>query len=129
MKKTKKMTKQEIFDVVSAHLLVQGGRSGKGKHPCSYRGMNGRKCAAGTLIPDELYRPEFEGMLWGKVCAASPELDAIGHEKLVQDLQSIHDTVEPISWAKHLRKLARARRLSTEVMDRLAFFTRRTEGC
>lgn len=113
------MTEQEIFDIVSTHLLTQGGKSRTGEHPCAYRGENGWKCAAGVLIPDDLYQPMFEGKLWSKVCEVSPELRAIGHRNLIIALQRIHDLGEPISWADRLRELARGRGLSTAVIDKL----------
>ena len=29
---------------------------------CRYRGENGKKCAIGVLIPDEVYQPQFDDM-------------------------------------------------------------------
>ena len=58
-------TLQEVFDIVSKHLLKQNERSGFSDDSCSYRGPNGLKCAAGILIPDEEYTfDSFEGKDW-----------------------------------------------------------------
>lgn len=53
------MTLQEIYSTVRQHLLTQNARSAKNGN-CLYRGPNGTKCAAGALIPDEIYTPSIE---------------------------------------------------------------------
>ena len=97
------MTLQEIFDTVVSNLIAQGGRSihkerYEHKSPCAYRGANGRKCAAGWLIPDELYRPDMEDDSATHIFENSEELlDVIGRDglddklALIRRLQSIHD--------------------------------------
>ena len=55
------MTPQEIFDTVVTHLRGMEKPSAYGDGSCAYRGMDGAKCAAGVLIPDEIYSPEMEG--------------------------------------------------------------------
>lgn len=58
------MTLQEIFDKVYAHLKKQGKPAlGPGEYGplCRYRTDDGLMCAAGCLIPDDLYDPEIEG--------------------------------------------------------------------
>ncbi len=92
------MTAQEIFDTVVAHLRKQGRKSYDGRI-CLYRGPNGTKCAAGCLIPDELYTPGIEGTWW-----KSGDLDAIRkhvgeeHSNLIVDLQDTHDGFPPDQW-------------------------------
>lgn len=55
-------TKQSLFDTVAKALLAQGGPAyNTPKAICMYRTPEGRKCAAGHIIPDALYRPELEG--------------------------------------------------------------------
>lgn len=54
------MTNQEIFDKVLAHLRQQGEAAKSGGN-CAYRSSNGNMCAIGCLMPDEVYRPEYEG--------------------------------------------------------------------
>jgi len=57
------MTKQEFYDKICAHLVKQGCRS-MGEGPlstaCLYRGANGRKCAIGAVIPDDIYTEEMD---------------------------------------------------------------------
>lgn len=56
--------KQLIFNLVASAIIEQGGASALVTTDgvvCQYRGPNGRKCAAGHLLPDADYKPEFEG--------------------------------------------------------------------
>lgn len=48
------MTLQEIFNKSVTGVLAQGGASMFGA-ACAYRGNDGRKCAAGQLLPDDVY--------------------------------------------------------------------------
>lgn len=58
------MDRQRIYETVRAHLAVQGRRAviikEDGKPVCAYRTPEGRKCAIGCLIPDELYDADME---------------------------------------------------------------------
>lgn len=59
--KTNMLTLKQGFDIVKKHLLTQNKQSVEefsGK--CRYRGGEGLKCAIGCLIPDDMYKPEFE---------------------------------------------------------------------
>jgi hypothetical protein len=47
------MTSQEAFDTALAHLREQGAIC-RGDDGCLYRGPDGRKCAIGALIPDDM---------------------------------------------------------------------------
>lgn len=50
------MTPQEIFDAAAIGVIKQGRASVSGPGgKCLYRGPDGTKCAAGHLIPDEVY--------------------------------------------------------------------------
>jgi hypothetical protein len=84
-------TEQEIFDIVYKGIIAQGGFS-LTDGGCVYRAPNGRKCAAGHLLPDEAYHPGLEGMSWASVVRRHPSLAAIGSVDFVMHLQSIHDT-------------------------------------
>lgn len=111
------MTPQDIFDRVSEHLLKQG-RAAINPTPhtpsmtCVYRAPNGDKCAVGCLIPDELYRPDFEGLpghrraIMGAAGVARTELNAT----LIRHLQSAHDTTLKDYglkwWAGDMREIA-----------------------
>lgn len=58
------MNKQEMFTKVWKGLEGQNWQQSLQEGStdrCRYRGPNGLKCAAGHLIPDEMYSPELEG--------------------------------------------------------------------
>ncbi|AGR47830.1 hypothetical protein SmphiM12_198 [Sinorhizobium phage phiM12] len=89
------MTRQEIFNTVWKGLESQGwnvSMTAESNHhtTCAYRGANGRKCAAGWLIPDDEYEPSMEGMM-------VLETDYFGNKfspttlEFIADLQDIHD--------------------------------------
>lgn len=99
-------TAQEVFDQVSKHLLTQNKKSkpesGVG---CNYRGIENTKCAAGCLISDEEYKPEFEAKYWATLIdrGVVPK----NHQYLISDLQLIHDNYEVENWEKSLKTLAK----------------------
>ena len=108
-------TAQEVFDFITHHLLTQNEASllELGKTSCAYRGTKGLKCAAGCLIPDNLYLKSFEGQTWRYVSKA---LGMTNHEKLVSSLQDIHDCYPVESWVYELNFLAESCNLSTNVL-------------
>ena len=61
------MSPQEIFDTVCAHLRGMKGPSLDEYGNCAYRGVGGAKCAAGVLIPDDVYSPEMEGFAFSEL--------------------------------------------------------------
>lgn len=86
------MTNQETFDTVVTALRKQEKPSVNEIGECMYRGPNGLKCAAGHLIPDDKYNPEFEGIAiteWD----IGPILKEQGYDiRLVEELQDAHDS-------------------------------------
>lgn len=105
-------TKQETFDIVAKHLLTQNEQARAMVanstmvmiEGCAYRGKNGTKCAAGCLIPDELYSPKIEGK-----CSTHSDVKELlkdHNTMLVSSLQNIHDTYSVESWKKKLQQLA-----------------------
>lgn len=108
------MTKQETFDIVVAHLRRQGQKSKlkTGKIKCLYRGPRGLKCAAGCLIPDELYSPEMEGKTWWQLTTKYPQLNELGHDlRLVDVLQATHDLFPVYVWEAKFKLIARLQNL------------------
>jgi hypothetical protein len=55
------MTRQQMFDRVWQHFVVEKGPASGNVTRCYYRSENGAKCALGLLIPDEMYDPQMEG--------------------------------------------------------------------
>lgn len=97
-------TAQEVFDVVAKHLLTQGKRSEDADGVCQYRGPDGLMCAAGVLIPNDIYNSAFEGSSWLGLVQdfnfPSEYLDMIGL------LQKLHDENDPELWSRRLANLA-----------------------
>ncbi len=67
---TTQQRRQRLFNTALEGVVRQGGLSlraylsfdGNTQNiRCAYRGLDGRKCAVGHLIPDHLYRPYIEG--------------------------------------------------------------------
>lgn len=88
-----KMTEAELVKYVFDALIKQGGPSllpSEDGHRCAYRGEGGRKCAAGVLIPDEVFDSEFNiGISWHTLVSA---LDLPKeHLDLICTMQSAHD--------------------------------------
>ena len=116
---------QDIFNFVATHLMTQGTKSMclDGRN-CGYRGTNNQKCAAGCLIEDKHYSPQFEGkgvstpMVWeaiersigrkidGSDIPAGEEPKSFSELSLIRDLQRIHDGVYLGRWKTELVHLA-----------------------
>jgi hypothetical protein len=107
-------TAQEIFDTVVAHLRKQGCKSlSYDGRTCQYRGEAGRMCAAGCLIPDDMYTPDLECKTWSHI-----ELKAIRehvgeeHTRLIEDLQMVHDGTHPDAWENRFHDVAQTHMLA-----------------
>jgi hypothetical protein len=108
------MNKQEVYNKVRDHLLKQNAKS-KNDNSCAYRGDNGMMCAAGCLIPDELYNPDIDsledGLTWNSLVrehrkiANAISTDVEVHE-FIRLLQLVHDEQSPERWEKSLMQLA-----------------------
>lgn len=112
------MRAQEIYSKVRQHLLTQNAKSVHGMmNKCAYRGTDGRSCAVGCLIPDELYRTSLEGGTVDRADVARL-LKGLGitHENLdlVADLQWCHDQYLPSQWEEELCRIACKYRLEPE---------------
>jgi hypothetical protein len=95
------MTRQEMFDAAYRGLASQNWQQSRDEGEftmCLYRGPEGRKCAAGWLIPDNLYDPKMEGhradseRIREAIGTTSPE-DTTSPEytEFLLCLQDIHD--------------------------------------
>lgn len=97
-------TEQEVFDYVVHHLLTQNQKSILRSNDCRYRGENNLKCAAGCLIDDDEYKPEFETITWFNLSVKG--CFPTEHRELIQDLQYIHDFYNVENWENKLKLLA-----------------------
>ena len=93
----------EVIDFVKRHLMKQNRNSVSEQGFCNYRGINDTKCAAGCLIPDEDYKPSMERRLWKGLIRAYNFTDS--HQKLIEELQNIHDSFEVSEWAEKIDAL------------------------
>ena len=74
------MDTQQAFDLVIQHLWRQNRTSRRrwpGSEGCAYRGGDATKCAIGTLIPDDLYRDDMEGLSSQVLIDQHPEVAGI----------------------------------------------------
>lgn len=117
------MTNQEVFDKVATHLLTQNKKSideEETGNACKYRGPNGLKCAAGILIPDDVYAPCMENVVIATLLREIPELaHLLPFASLLFDLQQIHDWEEVKNWKTKLQELAVSHNLSTSRLKSL----------
>ncbi|MFN9029662.1 MAG: hypothetical protein ACK54C_01980 [Betaproteobacteria bacterium] len=58
--------RQDVFDTVLNHLRKQGPATDD-RGECVYRTAEGKRCAVGVLIPDDMYDPDIEGGSCGLV--------------------------------------------------------------
>lgn len=120
-----KLTKQEAFDAVARGILAQGKPAyDRSTLDCHYRSEDGCKCAAGHLIPDDLFDPDMEGHV-----IHDPIFDGIffvDFLPFVDKLQVIHDTCARRTdndedfieqFKMDMRVLADSHGLSTAVLD------------
>ena len=91
------MNMQEIFDTVVTHLYTQKKRAYDMEFGCAYRTKDGLKCAAGVLIPDELYSSDMERKPFSILVSKFESLQTIFDIKdtkilgMIQHLQDAHD--------------------------------------
>lgn len=116
------IAKQVTFDTIVNHLRAQGCRAATFNDSeyvsiCKYRTeVDGRllKCAAGCLIPDDRYKPEFEGsslyvdyQLRSKLTTPGFLIKELGHDTdLVFQLQEVHDGVDVEFWEGAFKSVA-----------------------
>ena len=125
------LTVQQTFDKVADHLMTQMEQStstvtvdsGFFTTDCAYRGENGKMCAVGCLIPDDLYDPRMENHTSSHVLSAYPKfqglfenVDEVGI--VLSGLQSLHDEDTPDMWLDGLYIIATRYNLSKEVLNK-----------
>ena len=114
------MNKQEIFDKAATHLLKQKARARKEGGQCVYRAPNGRMCAIGCLIPDEVYDPRMEGGAVTRLMSNHPAVQALlgkENEEFLIDLQRIHDRHQANEWPRLLASLCNFHNLSPSALS------------
>lgn len=110
---------REIYERVSAHLLNQAAVSEDENGSCRLRGANGRKCAIGSLVSDEFYHPDIEGIgisyyrhardgkLPRALYASNVNAYDPGIVDLLCELEQVHDDASIDQWPQLLTALGR----------------------
>ena len=113
-------TKQEIFDIVTKHMLMQNEKA-EVDYQCMYKTENGLKCAIGVLFtaPNHKYYPSimevtalcnqhYEDLKsdLGLPDNSDDTSEYQEHLAFLQDLQLIHDECPVDRWGEELQELA-----------------------
>jgi hypothetical protein len=114
------MDKQKIALEIVQHMAQQKTAAITPNDGCMYRTQDGKKCAIGGIIPDDLYSEEMEGKLIRGILVGFTELaqyfknkygidkEQEEHILLLNEFQSIHDTNKILtSWPKNFAKVIR----------------------
>jgi len=89
------MTAQEVFDTAVNGIREQGGRSVNSAGNCMYRSEDGRKCAAGQLMPDSAYDKTMEDVTITLLLNQPDKYPGLAfldeHKLLIASVQRAHD--------------------------------------
>lgn len=108
---------QAVFRFVAEHLLQQRRKSqalpteGQGTPLCLFRGPGGLMCAAGCLVPDADYDPEWEdeGEIGSSENGVTSYFSRRGFDlELLVGLQQLHDNEDVEDWPGELQSTAQA---------------------
>jgi len=96
-------TDRDVFEFIKNHLLTQGQRSLMDNElTCAYFGAEGKKCAVGALIREDIYHSSIEekpvnhSLVRSAVTKSVPNW--IINLELLGELQSIHDNANEYDW-------------------------------
>ena len=125
MQQLQVMTRQDVFDHVARHLILQGQKAIGPDGKCRYRADDDTACAVGALIPQALYCECMENHnvdALTDALLATPRLRELGqflahHRRMLWELQRLHDHEHPVTWPEWLRELAARLELSAGVVD------------
>jgi hypothetical protein len=105
-------TAQEVFDHIVNHLRTQKKQAYNNDvfvEDCVYRleceGVVLR-CAAGCLIADDEYRPEFDSGRYSWKKMIEKEWVPNNHNELIASLQLVHDAKMVLSWENSFKSVA-----------------------
>lgn len=97
-------TDRDVFEFIKNHLLSQGERSIMDNEiTCAYFGTEGKKCAVGVLIREDIYHSSIEekpvnhSLLRSAVTKSVPNW--IINTQMLGELQFIHDGSHDWEWS------------------------------
>ena len=96
-------TDRDVFEFIKNHLITQGERSLMDNElTCAYFGAEGKKCAVGALIREDIYhssieeKPVNDRLVRSAVTKSVPNW--IINTEMLCELQSIHDGTSDYDW-------------------------------
>jgi hypothetical protein len=113
------LSARDIYERVSAHLLKQRAVSEDENGSCRLRSAHGRKCAIGSLVSDEVYHPDIEGVgisyyrhahdgvLLRALYASNVNAYDPGIVELLCELEQVHDDAAVEHWPHLLTALGK----------------------
>jgi hypothetical protein len=113
------LSARDIYQRVSTHLLTQRAVSEDENGSCRLRSAGGRKCAIGSLLNDDVYEPDIEGVgiayyrhaQDGKLLQAlyASNVDAYDPAiiELLMQLEEVHDDASVEEWPRLLAAVGR----------------------
>jgi hypothetical protein len=113
------LTPKDIYEKITTHLLTQRAVSEDENGSCRLRSAQGQKCAIGSLVSDELYKPAFEGIgisyyrnaRDGDLLRAllESQVDAYRADiiDLLIELEEVHDDTPVEDWPRLLAEIGR----------------------
>ena len=110
---------QQVYDTVARHLIVQKIAAASNS-VCWYRATQGRKCAIGCLIPDDMYDPRMEGHGIRHLMQDFPGVLPPVDSALLEDLQSAHDMdlrYRFSSWVRRMQSIATKWELDSAIIQ------------
>ena len=115
---TKMLTKQQIFDKVSVHLVKQN-QICENDDGCRYHGPDNLRCAIGCLIPKKHYRKKMEeNTITNLFVSHKQAMTACGLSRrylpMLNGLNMIHDENGPLQWRNELGRFAREYKVSPD---------------
>lgn len=122
------LDRQDVFDVIAWRLLFQNARARAADGIKNlYRSPDGKRCAIGWIMPDDVYAPEFESKGIREIAAYLAETDegkefaafVAAHVSMLCDLQGLHDAYRPDEWPNRLHLIAQKYDLSETVIERM----------
>ena len=96
-------TDRDVFEFIKNHLLTQGQRSLMDNEiTCAYFGFEGKKCAVGALIREDIYHSSIEEKPVNHSLVQSAITKSVPNWKIniemLGELQSIHDGASDYYW-------------------------------